>query len=379
MAFKKFDQSDIIHNRLKMHPKIQFDVNRGNVYYQNRNQLSGAFAPSVPNVPTGYLNLYELNVDRSPSETGLIYPFVTKQGSLTSFGTVSTSDFNQDFNFGDIISGSYPLSASITRQFYVSTSVSSRRHIYALKNTLNFNKRLSESYAFSSSARDLATAEINAIYIPSIFYGSSIKKGSIELNYYYAGELAGTLIDSRQNGQLIQSSGVIPANDGRVAGVCLYDQGVILLTGSWDVTGTLPTAKTWLDFGTGANDGEVADNEEVFSFNFDGTTYTNTTTLLAHAEKGEFNYSSNPSFIDYSEKDWSTRSSSFGYAEIEKTIKNTVYSPYPDPTGSFEKITYISKIGIYDENKNLIGIANLATPVKKTEERNFTFKLKLDI
>jgi len=39
-----------------------------------------------------------------------------------------------------------------------------------------------------------------------------------------------------------------------------------------------------------------------------------------------------------------------------------------------------SKIGfsIVDENKNLIGIAKLATPVKKTEERDITFKLKLD-
>ena len=377
MAFKKFDQSDIIHNRLKTHPKVQFDVNRGNVYYQNRNHLSGAFATSVPNVPTGYVNLYELNVDRTEVDTGLIYPFVTKQGSLTSFSTVSTSDFNQDFNFGDIISGSYPLSASITRHHYVSTLLNDRRHVYALKNTLNFNRRSSESYAFSSSARDLATAEINTIYIPSIFYGSSIKKGSIELNYYYAGALLGTLTDARQNGQLIQSSGSIAANDGRVAGVCLYDQGIMLLTGSWDIF-TTPSS-SWLDFAKGANDGELADNEEVFNILYEGTTYTNTTTLLAHAEKGKFNYSSNPSFVDYNEKDWQPRSSSYGYTEIEKTIKNTVYSPYPDPTGSFEKITYISKIGIYDENKNLIGIANLATPVKKTEERNFTFKLKLDI
>ena len=45
----------------------------------------------------------------------------------------------------------------------------------------------------------------------------------------------------------------------------------------------------------------------------------------------------------------------------------------------FKKQTYISKIGIYDENKNLIGVAKLATPVKKTEERDLTFKLKLDI
>ena len=54
-------------------------------------------------------------------------------------------------------------------------------------------------------------------------------------------------------------------------------------------------------------------------------------------------------------------------------------SAYVDPTGSFEKTTYISKIGIYDEDRNLIGLASLAKPVKKTQDRDFTFKLKLDI
>ena len=60
-------------------------------------------------------------------------------------------------------------------------------------------------------------------------------------------------------------------------------------------------------------------------------------------------------------------------------IKNIVSSSYPDPTGSFQKTTYISSIGIYDEDKNLIAIAKVATPVKKTEDRELTFKLKLDI
>ena len=54
-------------------------------------------------------------------------------------------------------------------------------------------------------------------------------------------------------------------------------------------------------------------------------------------------------------------------------------SQFSGSEANFEKITYISKIGIYDKDRNLIGIAKLATPVKKTENREFTFKLKLDI
>jgi hypothetical protein len=104
--------------------------------------------------------------------------------------------------------------------------------------------------------------------------------------------------------------------------------------------------------------------------------------MLAHAPKGELNYSSNPTYIKYGETQEIFKPSSgrFAYKESEAIqIKNTVSSSYADPTGSFEKQTFISRIGIYDKDKNLIGVAKVANPVKKTEDREFTFKLKLDI
>ena len=61
------------------------------------------------------------------------------------------------------------------------------------------------------------------------------------------------------------------------------------------------------------------------------------------------------------------------------TIKNTISSSYADPTGSFAKQVFISQVGIFDEQKNLIGIAKVAKPVKKTEERDLTFKIKIDL
>ena len=63
----------------------------------------------------------------------------------------------------------------------------------------------------------------------------------------------------------------------------------------------------------------------------------------------------------------------------EIPIKNTVKSPFTNTTASFEKQTFISKVGIYDENRNLIAIAKLAQPVRKREEDSYTFKLKLDL
>ncbi len=101
--------------------------------------------------------------------------------------------------------------------------------------------------------------------------------------------------------------------------------------------------------------------------------------MLAHAKKNELNHSNNPTFVEYN-KPLMISSGTTGYTENnELPIKNTVSSSYNTPTGSFKKTTYITKIGIYDEQQNLIGIASVANPVKKIEDRGFTFKLKLDI
>jgi len=101
--------------------------------------------------------------------------------------------------------------------------------------------------------------------------------------------------------------------------------------------------------------------------------------MFATCPKGQLNQSNNPTFVSYSTGS-AVASSSHAYIENDQaTIKNIVSSAYGDPTASFDKTTYISKVGVYDTKKNLIGIAKMATPVRKTADRNFTFKIKLDI
>jgi len=149
-----------------------------------------------------------------------------------------------------------------------------------------------------------------------------------------------------------------------------------------------PVASSWLYYGVGANDGIPVDADTgtdsrvsaSYNLHFKGTNYTPVVTMLSHARRGELNYSNNPTFIDQTQNTaFSFRSGSGGYAEnANQPIKNTVKIPYTSPTGSYAPQTYISKIGIFDKDKNLIGIAKVATPVKKTEERDLTFKLKLD-
>ena len=137
----------------------------------------------------------------------------------------------------------------------------------------------------------------------------------------------------------------------------------------------------WIYFGAGANDGLAISNvvTSSFGFKFKGTTETQTITMLAHAQKGEYNHSNNPTYKTFGQGQQPMTASNAYVEPNDLTIKNVVSSSYSDPYADFKKTTYISSVAIYDENKNLIGIAKLATPVKKTEDIEYTIKMKLDI
>ena len=395
MFYYNFYDNDTFYNRIETHPYVQFYINDSKVYYNNKKERAGQFATNEKMIPVGAVSLYELNIDR-PSDS-VIYPFITKGGSRTAFKTISTNDFNQ-FQYGDTISGSYPLSASISRDYLdggtvdvVGTTVN-KPHLFALKNTLNYYKYLSNHYAYNLSGLgmswDKGQQDMSFISVPSIFYGSSIKKGTVSLKFYISGTLAAECKDIRRNGELVQTGPVGSTGSGSVAGVVLYNEGFLLMTGSWNLSahqenyvvgGSSVNAK-WIYFAaTGST--SLAPSSS-FDMSFQGTNYVPVLTMLAHAPKGELNHSSNPTYVEYADrtKYASPASGTYKFVEDENiSIKNTVSSSFADPTAPFQKQTYISKIGIYDKDKNLIGVAKVANPVKKTEDREFTFKLKLDI
>jgi hypothetical protein len=100
--------------------------------------------------------------------------------------------------------------------------------------------------------------------------------------------------------------------------------------------------------------------------------------MFAFSEKGEHNLSKNPTFLSKSSEDAFSQNE-MAYRETQQKIKKINKSPYSTHEEDFKNTTYISKVGIYDKDKNLIAVASLANPVKKTENRDFMFKLKLDL
>jgi len=379
MPFYKFGPNDLFFNVIKTYPQCKFFIHSGNLHYNNRPSHSGEFAVNINHVPSGYISLYEANVDRPSGQ--LIYPFISKNSTNIAPRTISTESYNTSFSYGDELAGTYPLSASITKTLVDGTV--SRTRITALQNVFNFYTPLSRHYAYTSSFGDKSSQTIGLVSIPSIFYGSTIKRGSVNLKYYITGTLVGELKDEGQRGELVQTGPDGSPGSGSVAGVVLYDEGFVALTGSWALNTAITEAygitdnPKWVYFGQTIS-GTVEAPYSAWELEFKGTNLVPVRTMLAHAPIGELNYSSNPTYIGHGQATTPLSGAKHFRENDQLTIKNTVSSSYPDPTGSFKKATYISKIGVYDENRNLIGVAKLATPVKKTEERGFTFKLKLD-
>ena len=100
-------------------------------------------------------------------------------------------------------------------------------------------------------------------------------------------------------------------------------------------------------------------------------------TMFSYSEKGEDNFSHNPTFLK-SDLGAKTSFTENQYIELKREVKKINKSVYADHEEDFDNNVYISKVGIYDENKNLIAIATLANPIKKTEKRDFMIKMKMD-
>ena len=101
--------------------------------------------------------------------------------------------------------------------------------------------------------------------------------------------------------------------------------------------------------------------------------------MFAHARRGEVNYSNNPTYLKYGQERNYFTSSQIYEEPADLEIKNFVSSSFEGHSASFNRQVYISRVGIYDSKKKLIGIATLANPILKKQEDDITFKIKLDI
>jgi len=349
--------------------------------------------------------------------------------------------------------GEYPFTASVKRFLYVPSRFSDyssslivgdpnfrklnpmefsgalmRR---ALGNTMDFYRPYGPQYMANHNDLDQLATQFdpddtafpvtnNLIDVPKIFYGDSLRKGSVRLKYYISGTKIAEAHDLYHNGDLIQISGnqaaTVPLSS--TVGVVLYNEGIIILSGSSDPKRTgykLSENDDNKDFykrvagdaggGVGGSGSHITDwpqwqyffngvgpdrtflqsagpmQAEISSYQleFEGVHEVPALTMFAHAPKTHLNHSNNPTYLAFSQSLYPTSTNIYAFQQNEVArIQNTVSSSFHNVSGTFQKQTFISNVAIFDKDRNLIGVAKVGTPVRKTEEQDYTFKLTLD-
>jgi hypothetical protein len=357
-----FGPDDVFYNQVVANPKFKVTFYSGSSYINDRRET---------NIKSGSIDLYE-------TVSGA-FPFAVKNGTTTVLDTTNQDAFNTS-DYGDTLEGTYPLTATLDREYFQAGH--GRPRLAAMENTLNYYRYLNKHFEYDTY---LTGTTVNLISIPSIMFGEKIKKGTVKLDYFFTGSIMATAKDTKRNGELIETVG---PNAGSTVGVVLYNEGFILLTASYNISdintdcysGSSNTQKppAWINFAS-YNTGSFFPSSSVSELSFEGTNTIPTLTMFAHAPEGQLNSSMNPTFVSAGQNT-QTLTSSTTFAEPEKIqIKNTMESAFCSSSAEFDKQVFIHKIGIYDENKNLIAIAKLANPVRKDQASGFTFKLKLDI
>jgi len=456
MALYEFQKDDVLYNTVKAHPFNEFFIHNSVVLYENSpGFLKRSSVPLgsiqdtdyLSNLHRGSVTIFNINSTRTETNTGrvigpsssvnpetnvldngTIYPFIqAKDGSGLSFKTITEQQYAL-LEAGSIITGSYYISSSIKRYFLSSsyTTNLNNNNITSINNytTTNPNsprdfvlqdlkplitgsiieslKTYIESYKIYSSAFDFESgvngssykqSNVNFIKIPSLFFGSEMKKGTVQLDYYITGTLVATAKDTRQNGELVQTYCLqTPTSTGSIIGTVLYNHGCLLL---FD-TGTLSAVQadynadtalentSWIYWGSGCNDGINASSYPTiqsasFGLSFKGTNYIPNLTMFATAKKGELNWSNNPTFLSGTSEYPLFKVSPMQIVQSSSYVQNIVSSSIPTYSSSYSKTTYINQVNLYDDMGNLIGIAKTSKPIKKTEDTDFTFKLKLDM
>ena len=126
--------------------------------------------------------------------------------------------------------------------------------------------------------------------------------------------------------------------------------------------------------------------DEDWQLNYQSTNTIYENEILLVVDEDEFNTSTNPSavnFVNLQNVEYSTsfegtkRTSKYDAATIKPEFLAYEYSSSVDQTGSFIA-PYVTTIGLYDENMDMVAVAKLATPIKSTPDLPVNFLVRID-
>lgn len=281
--------------------------------------------------------------------------------------------FAQSSSLGAFDDESTPKSNGFAK---VSLYNSIRAQFYTNVDTASILTEVGRRQSYTSKDERVLEDEIAVFSIPQIYYGEGIKPQTVRLedetlNRIYTDDGYSNLIDSASN----------------VKGNIFYDRGLVIVTK--DVT-----------------DGAVLNN---FTLNFRSTKTIYENEIFLSVLENEFNFSQNPSavfedggkiittiinrpgstrtndFVTTSFYDpgikW-VRNSTFPYSSSLNSSKLASFDDYEysssiDPTGSY-LAPYITTIGLYDDELNMVAVAKLPQPIKSLPDYPINFIVRFD-
>ena len=239
-----------------------------------------------------------------------------------------------------------------------------------------FEQGLRKSYA--STDERVIGDDIAVIAIPQVQYGESIKIGSVSLT-----DGSKTYIDD-SNSNLVYNN--------TIYGNVFYDKGIIVLTNE------IVSGSTLSDYSLTYRSTKTIHENEVFievlphEFNV-------STNPSAYYEDGQSSYQmivNNSNYKPYRDREFKGTYLKTFYTSGIRHIRNTQY-PYTsslDPTkfGSFDDYElsgsadmtgsylapFITTIGLYDNELNLVAVAKLPQPIKSLPDYPVNFIIRFD-
>ena len=152
------------------------------------------------------------------------------------------------------------------------------------------------------------------------------------------------------------------ATDDVKCGLLFYQAGVCVLTSSVlqglldvDASGSSSGDATFSDLLTGSSIETFADSfrHRMYNLQFNNTVELNSSVYFCRINHNEFNYSTNPTYLSGS-----------------KIRVKTQASDLP--------VSYITTVGLYNDNNELLATAKLSEPLKKSSDTEFTLRVRLD-
>ena len=145
-------------------------------------------------------------------------------------------------------------------------------------------------------------------------------------------------------------------------GLLFYQAGVCVLTSSI-LQGLLTTAasasssgtNSFSDLLTGSTIDTFANSfrHRINNLQFNNTVELNSSVYFCRINHNEYNYSTNPTYLNGSKIRVKTQSSDL-------------------------PVSYITTVGLYNDNNELLATAKLSEPLKKTSDTEFTIRVRLD-